>query len=84
MKKVLVVTTSILGLMAVQGSASRADEELDRIAKDPKQWVMQTGDYANTRLFEAQSDQRTTMSASCRWPGPSRPACCADMKAGRW
>ncbi len=49
MKKVLVVTTSVLGLMAVQGSASRADEELDRIAKDPKQWVMQQGDDANTR-----------------------------------
>src|SRR5271170_2109467 len=49
MKKVLVVTTSIFGLMAVQGSASRADEALDKLAKDPKQWVMQQGDDANTR-----------------------------------
>src|ERR1700760_4553724 len=49
MKRVLVVTTSICGLMAAYGSASRADEELDRIAKDPKQWVMQQGDDANTR-----------------------------------
>ena len=49
MKKVLVVTTSIFGLMAVHGSASRADEALDKLAKDPKQWVMQQGDDANTR-----------------------------------
>src|ERR1700756_3658268 len=50
MKKLLVVSTSILGLMALQGSASRADEALDKLAKDPKQWVMQQGDDANTRF----------------------------------
>src|ERR1700755_3194800 len=49
MKKLLVVTTSVLGLMALQGSVSRADEALDKLAKDPKQWVMQQGDDANTR-----------------------------------
>jgi PQQ-dependent dehydrogenase (methanol/ethanol family) len=49
MKKLLVVSTSVLGLMALQGPASRADEALDKIAKDPKQWVMQQGDDANTR-----------------------------------
>jgi lanthanide-dependent methanol dehydrogenase len=49
MKKLLVVSTSVLGLMALQGSASRADEALDKLAKDPKQWVMQQGDDANTR-----------------------------------
>jgi PQQ-dependent dehydrogenase (methanol/ethanol family) len=50
MKKLLVVSTSVLGLMALQGSASRADEALDKLAKDPKQWVMQQGDDANTRF----------------------------------
>src|SRR6201985_1970295 len=49
MKKLLVVSTSVLGLMALQGSASRADEARERLAKDPKQWVMQQGDDANTR-----------------------------------
>src|ERR1700726_3254121 len=49
MKKFLVVTTSIFGLMALQGFAARADEALDKLAKDPKQWVMQQGDDANTR-----------------------------------
>src|SRR6201985_2874298 len=49
MKKLLVVSTSVLGLMALQGSASRADEALEKLAKDPKQWVMQQGDDANTR-----------------------------------
>src|ERR1700689_5963923 len=49
MNKLLVATTSIFGLLAVQGFAARADEALDKLAKDPKQWVMQQGDNANTR-----------------------------------
>jgi PQQ-dependent dehydrogenase (methanol/ethanol family) len=49
MKKYLVATTSIFGLLAIQGFAARADEALDKAAKDPKQWVMQQGDDANTR-----------------------------------
>src|ERR1700689_2325100 len=49
MNKLLVATTSIFGLLAVQGFAARADEALDKLAKDPKQWVMQQGDHANTR-----------------------------------
>jgi len=42
-------TTSIFGLMATQGFSARADEALEKLAKDPKQWVMQQGDDANTR-----------------------------------
>jgi PQQ-dependent dehydrogenase (methanol/ethanol family) len=38
--------------MAIQGSASRADEALDKAAKDPKQWAMQQGDNANTRFSQ--------------------------------
>ena len=49
MNRFLVVTTSIFGLLAVQGFPVRADEALDKLAKDPKQWVMQQGDDANTR-----------------------------------
>src|ERR1700675_3373203 len=49
MKRFFVVTTSVFGLLAVQGMAARADEALDQLAKDPKQWVMQQGDNANTR-----------------------------------
>src|SRR5450631_1639113 len=49
MNKSLVLTTSIFGLLAIQGVAARADEDLDKRAKDPKQWVMQQGDNANTR-----------------------------------
>jgi lanthanide-dependent methanol dehydrogenase len=48
MRKVLLATS--LGLMAIQGSASRADEALDKAAQDPKQWAMQQGDNANTRF----------------------------------
>src|SRR5664280_1335285 len=49
MKKFLVVTTSVFGLLAMQGFPARADADLDNRAKDPKQWVMQQGDDANTR-----------------------------------
>ena len=47
MRKVLLATG--LSLIAMQASALRADEALDKLAKDPKQWVMQQGDDANTR-----------------------------------
>jgi lanthanide-dependent methanol dehydrogenase len=49
MNKFIVVTTSTLGLLAIQGFPVRADDALDKLAKDPKQWVMQQGDNANTR-----------------------------------
>jgi PQQ-dependent dehydrogenase (methanol/ethanol family) len=49
MNKLLVATTSICGLLALQGLSARADEDLDKRAQDPKQWVMQQGDNANTR-----------------------------------
>jgi PQQ-dependent dehydrogenase (methanol/ethanol family) len=49
MRKVLVATTSIFGLLAIQSAAVRADEALDKAAADPKQWAMQQGDNANTR-----------------------------------
>ena len=48
MRKVLLATG--VSLLALHGSALRADEALDRLAKDPKQWVMQQGDDANTRF----------------------------------
>src|ERR1700738_4264784 len=47
MRKVLLATS--LGLLAVQGFPARADQDLDNRAKDPKQWVMQQGENANTR-----------------------------------
>ncbi len=47
MRKVLLATG--LGFIALHVSAPRADEALDKLAKDPKQWVMQQGDDAITR-----------------------------------
>jgi PQQ-dependent dehydrogenase (methanol/ethanol family) len=49
MNKLIVATTSIFGLLVLQGFPARADEDLDKRAQDPKQWVMQQGDNANTR-----------------------------------
>ena len=53
MNKLIIATTSIFGLLALQGLSARADEALDKLAQDPKQWVMQQGDNANTRLLQA-------------------------------
>ena len=51
MRKVLLATgLSFIAMQAMHTSASRADEALDQLAKDPKQWVMQQGDDANTRF----------------------------------
>ena len=48
MRKVLLATG--LGVVAaLAAGAAYADEALDKLAKDPKQWVMQQGDDANTR-----------------------------------
>src|SRR6202051_1044290 len=49
MLKFLILTTSVFGLLAAQSLGARADADLDQRAKDPKQWVMQQGDNANTR-----------------------------------
>ena len=50
MRKVLL--TASLGVLAAfaASAAAKADEALDKLAKDPKQWVMQQGDDANTRF----------------------------------
>jgi PQQ-dependent dehydrogenase (methanol/ethanol family) len=48
MRKVLLA--SGFGVVAMLASgAAMADPELDKLAKDPKQWAMQQGDDANTR-----------------------------------
>src|SRR5277367_3962150 len=47
MRKVLIATG--LGVAALAAGAAKSDEALDNLAKDPKQWVMQQGDDANTR-----------------------------------
>src|SRR5271155_5824804 len=50
MKKLLVVTTSMLGFLAMQGLPARADADLDARMKDPKQWASPTQNDANTRF----------------------------------
>src|SRR2546429_3084938 len=59
MRKVLLATG--LGLLAVQGFAARADEALDKLAQDPKQWVMQQGDNANTRYSKLKQINSTNV-----------------------
>jgi PQQ-dependent dehydrogenase (methanol/ethanol family) len=42
-------TTCIASAAVLAAQAALANEELARLQKDPKQWVMQAGDFANTR-----------------------------------
>jgi len=48
MRKVLTLTASLLALAAYAGP-TLANDELIKLEKDPKQWVTQTGNYANQR-----------------------------------
>src|SRR4249920_2205933 len=48
MRRVIFATT-LLGATAVLGPAV-ANDALMKLMQDPKQWVIQTSDYANTRF----------------------------------
>ncbi|TAI63977.1 lanthanide-dependent methanol dehydrogenase XoxF5 [Bradyrhizobium sp. Leo170] len=48
MRKVL-IATSLGAVAALGGGIASANEELSKMAQNPKDWVMPTGDYANTR-----------------------------------
>ena len=43
----IATTTALLSLGSIYTAS--ANEELAKMAENPKDWVMQTGDYANTR-----------------------------------
>src|SRR6186713_2645618 len=51
MRNVLTLTASLLALAAYAGP-TLANDELIKLEKDPKQWVMQTGNYANQRYSQ--------------------------------
>ena len=55
-----------------------ANDELIKMSRDPNQWVMPTGDYANHRYSELK--QITAQNVSSRPHGPSRPAFYAATK----
>ena len=59
-----------------------ANDELQKLEKNPADWAMPTGDYANHRYSTLK--QITAANAKiCGRFGPSRPACCAAMRAAR-
>ena len=81
-KATYILSTTALLTCAI-ASGVLANDELQKLSSDPKNWAMQTGDYANTRYSKL--DQITPRtSRTCRSPGRSRPACCAATRAARW
>ncbi|TWB20429.1 alcohol dehydrogenase (cytochrome c) [Nitrospirillum amazonense] len=48
-KKVLLSWTALVAVSLLSSHPSLANDELSKASKDPKQWVMQAGDYANQR-----------------------------------
>jgi lanthanide-dependent methanol dehydrogenase len=48
MRKVL-VATCLVAVTAFGADAANANDELSKMSQNPKDWVMPTGDYANTR-----------------------------------
>jgi PQQ-dependent dehydrogenase (methanol/ethanol family) len=51
MRKVL-VTTCLSAAAVLTAGAAYANDELAKLQKDPKQWVMPAGDFANTRYSQ--------------------------------
>jgi PQQ-dependent dehydrogenase (methanol/ethanol family) len=43
------VLTACLGVAAVIAGSAQANDELQKLSQNPKEWVMPTGDYANHR-----------------------------------
>jgi lanthanide-dependent methanol dehydrogenase len=43
------VLTACLGVAAVIAGSAQANDELLKLSQNPKEWVLPTGDYANTR-----------------------------------
>ena len=75
--------TTCVGAVAVFAlGAAHANDELIKMSQNPKDWVMPTGNYANTRYLSSSRSPPKT-SASCRWRGRFRPAFCVATKAGR-
>ena len=48
MRKVL-IATGLVAVAAFAAGAANANEELIKMSQNPKDWVMPTGNYANTR-----------------------------------
>jgi lanthanide-dependent methanol dehydrogenase len=44
--------TSCIGAAAVLASSASGNEQLQKMSQNPKDWVMPTGDYANTRYSQ--------------------------------
>lgn len=80
MRKFLLMSCVAATALLANG-ASFANDELIALSKDPKQWVMPTGDYANRRFSELDQINSENVKISSRL-GASRLGCCAATRAG--
>ena len=67
-------------LFSWAGPAS-ANDEIQKLTQDPNQWVISNAETTPTRAIPSLTRSTRKMSAICRSPGPSRPACCAATRA---
>ena len=80
--RTFLLTTCFGAVAALAAGTAHANDELIRMSQNPKDWVMQTGDYANNRyskLKQITANNVNKLQAS----GPFRPVCCAATRAGR-
>ena len=61
MRKVL-LATCVSVLAALAAGAANANDELNKMAQNPKDWVMPTGDYANTRYSKLNQINATNVN----------------------
>src|SRR5262245_32624394 len=74
--KTLYVTLAAAFMTGAAAYGTSANEELQKLASDPKNWAMPTGDYANTRyskLNQINKDNVKNLQVKCTfYPGVLR------------
>ena len=60
MMRIVPVGAAVAALLAGLSSAASANDELLIMEKNPNNWVMPTGNYANTRYSELARSTRAT------------------------
>jgi len=82
MRKFLLMSCVGAAALLANGAAF-ANDELIQLSKDPTQWVMPTGDYANNRFSKLDQINSENVKRQLR-SGPSRLGFCAVTRGGPW
>jgi lanthanide-dependent methanol dehydrogenase len=69
-------------MAAFAAGAAYANDELNKMSQNPKDWAMPTGSYANHRYSQLKQITADNVG-KLQVRGRSRPACCAATRVDR-